>query len=293
MTRAAIIVDYVSPIREILRYGGGDRRIELRRLIWHLRKLNRTHFYRNLSVDQTVERLLDPAWLTRVKKFDVHEWQTAADLVWKRAVRIFGDVPRPELVLYPGFNRCNGRVYRIDRMPVIVCSPDFPSATGSDLQVLLAHEYVHFARWRLTGKPSERLPIYAYLYEEGLATWLASRILPEFEPARLFMSNLHHRIGMADPKGGYLRWCRLNLRVIAARAGAVLGSRSVGDTGCLFEGLRFEGADTPIRAGYYLGYKILDMLANSAPPKELLVLKPKRKSLSQWIEELTEDRRSF
>jgi hypothetical protein len=284
MPPAVVIQDHITPIKDILLSKDDGRDKQLHNLIHVLGKLNTKHFYGKFTVEQTVERLMEPIWFLQVRRYNPKEWITTANFVWRRATKILGDVDPPEIVLYPGFARCNGRVYKINRDPVIVCSPDFPRSTGKNLQVLLAHEYIHFARWRKTGISSENVPIYSQLFEEGLATWLSAKLLPELPLSKIFMSDLHRLIGRFDPKGGYLQWCRHNLAAITARTMNTLNSRESNDRGCLFEGARFGRKNTPIRAGYYLGYRIIDAMAKQIKLSELFILKPTIRDIAHWIE---------
>jgi len=278
------MVDLITPIKAILADKGVDQGRELRRLIYRYRKINNRHLGRGRSIDQTVSRLIDPKWRSSVRRFDLDEWRETADDSWRRAKQILGPVPRPELVLFPGFGSFNGRVYRLNGRPVIGCAPDFPRCTGTDLKILLAHEYAHFARWRKTGIPYENAPIYASIFEEGWATWLSTKLLLECSLNRLFMSNLHKAINMPDPKGGYLRWCRKNLMSIAHQAKRGLKSRKPDELGRLFQCRRLRGKATPIRTGYYLGYSLIEMLSETMSPRQLLMVKPTYRKVARWLE---------
>jgi hypothetical protein len=281
-----MIDDYITPIKKILADGGPDKRQNLRKLIYRHRKINSRHLRKRYTVDQTVKRLLEPGWLAKVRSFDRNEWTGLAEEIYDGAGAILGRVPLPEIILYPGFNAFNGRVYKINKISVIGCSPDFPHTTGINLKVLLAHEYAHFIRWRKTGIPTENVPVYSLIYEEGWATWLSIKLLPDLNLGRLFMSNLHKSVGMPDPAGGYIRWCRRNLDKIAGSAKKVLKSKGSRDLGRFFQCKRYWGEKTPIRVGYYLGYRLIDMLSEKMTPGQLLRLKPDRKSMSFWLDEL-------
>ena len=286
MPKSVMLSDYISPIKELLKSENSDKNVRLRRLIYNSRKINNRHLRKGYTVDRTVKRLLEPSWVAMIKQFNPDEWQGVADSVWRRASDILGPVPIPEIILYPGFNYFNGRVYLLDKRPVIGCSPDFPFTSGINLKVLLAHEYGHFARWRKTGIPTENVPIYALIYEEGWATWLSIKLYPELQLSRLFMSNLHKAIGMPDPRGGYLSWCRQNLDKIAGRARKALKSKISRDLGRFFQCRRYWGESTPIRVGYYLGFRLIEMLAEEHAPRKLLRIKPTPKMVDGWLDEL-------
>ena len=244
------------------------------------------HLSKQYSVDQAVEKLLDPEWVKTVRRFRPAEWQEVADQMYLRARKLLGNVPKPEIILYPSFSMSNGRVYDVEGKPFIAGSPDFPHSTGKNLKVLLAHEYAHFARWRKTGIPSENVPVYAYIFEEGWATWLSIKLLPEYSMSQLFMSNLHKAIGMPDPKGGYIRWCKKHLKSISSEAKKSLKTKDHKVMGRFFQCQRFGSENTPIRTGYYLGYRMIDMLSEQIPPRKLMLEKPTYRKVSTWMESL-------
>jgi len=255
LSQKVIIDNYITPICEILT----DKNIKktdwekhLRQLIYHARKINNRHLQKGLTVDQTVGRLLQSQWRTKVRRFDPKEWRKTAEDIRKRAIKLLGRAAPPEIIRYPGFGGFNGRVYKLDGRPVIGCSPDFPRTTGDNLQVLLAHEYAHFIRWRKTGVPSESGPIYSFIYEEGWATWLSIKLMPELDINTMFMSNLHNMINMPNP----------------------------------FQCMRFKDDSTPIRVGYYLGYRLIEMLSEKYTIGQLMYLKPRVKEIERWLEEM-------
>lgn len=286
MSRQPHLIDLVTPIKDILADKHADQRRDLRRLIYRWRKIHNRHLGQGRSIDETVSNILDPTWRSRVRRFDVNEWCEAADDIWRRTKPILGPVPRPRLVLFPGFGSFNGRVYRLDGRPVIGCAPDFPRCTGTDLKILVTHEYAHFVRWMKTGIPYENAPVYASIYEEGWAIWVSTKLLPTDRLSRLFMSNLHKEINRPDPKGGYLAWCRKNLMTVARQARRVLKSREPGDLGRLFYIQRLRGKATPIRTGYYLGYALIAMLSETMSPRQLLMMKPTPARIAGWIDAL-------
>ncbi|HDS01242.1 MAG TPA: hypothetical protein ENO22_04440 [candidate division Zixibacteria bacterium] len=286
MTRYARIDDYITQIKDILRGKSNQKAADLRKLIYKSRKILNRHSGKQYSVDQAVEKLLHPGWIKSVARFNPDEWQDIADRMYIRARKILGNVQKPEIILYPSFQRFNGRVYEVDRTPYIAASPDFPHTTGKNLQVLMAHEYAHFARWRKTGIPSENVPIYACIFEEGWATWMSIKLLPEYTLTHLFMSNLHKSIHMPDPKGGYLRWCKKHLKSIASEAAKSLNSKDHKALGRFFQCQRFGNDNTPIRTGYYLGYRMIDMLAGQMPARKLMLEKPTRRKVSGWLDQL-------
>jgi hypothetical protein len=286
MAGKAVFWDYISPIREIIKSKNADRERELHKLIYHSRKILFKHTYRHYSVDQAVEKLLDPAWSKQIKGFDVREWTALADLVWKRAGKILGSAVKPEILLYPNFGGSNGRVYKLDNRPIIAFAPDFGFCKGKNLQCLIAHEYAHFIRYRRLGTPPEKQKIYSHIYEEGWAVYMTRRIFPQLPNSVVFMSNLHQTIGLPDPKGGYLAWCRKHLKQIAEEALPVLSSNSYEDSKRFFQCGRFGHAKTPIRAGYYLGATMMEELAREFSLRQLYEFKPTAKDVRKWLKTL-------
>jgi len=288
MVRKIIVDDYISDIKKILRGPKSGREEILRKFIYRFRKINNRHFQKSLTVEQTVGRLLEPGWLWKVRDFDPRQWRRVLETVRRRGSKIMESPAEAHLLLYPGFGRFNGRVYRLDGHPVIGCAPDFPRCSGDNLKVLLAHEYAHFVRWAKIGVPPESNPIYAMIYEEGWAVWLSMKLLPELDTNRLFMSNLHGLIGMPNPAGGYRSWCRKHLQEIISRSRKVLGSKTDKDLATLFQCRRFQGDETPIRVGYYLGYRMIEMLVNKNRMElgQLLAEKPTLRKVSRWLGEL-------
>ena len=282
-----IIEDLISPIPAILAYDGTDRQQLLIRLISRHREINAAHLL-NRSVSKTVDRLLEPNWIASVRKFNRNEWYESAEKTYSDMTKLLGPQPAPSIILYPSFGSMNGRVYRVAGKLVIGCSPDFPQTTGKNLNVLLAHEYAHFIRWKKIGlTQSMHRPLYVQLLEEGWAVWLSHQLLPKVSLSRIFMSNLHKSISMPDPKEGYLRWCRKNLLTIAYEARKNISSKDKKVIGRFFQGQRFKGDKTPIRTGYYLGYKLVEMLAREMTPKQLFELKLNHRKVSRWLDQLT------
>ncbi|PKK82830.1 MAG: hypothetical protein CVT49_11610 [candidate division Zixibacteria bacterium HGW-Zixibacteria-1] len=286
MPHKITIHDYITPIKEILAGNSADKKQKLHKLIYSLRKVNNHHLEKRYNVDQTVAKLLEPNWRAKIRKFDPAEWQAAAIDIYKRAVRLLGKVTPPEIILFPGFGAFNGRVYKLDHRPVIGCSPDFPGTVGNNLMVLLAHEYGHYIRWHKTGIRNDKGPIYLFIYEEGFATWLSTKLLPEYDLNHLFMANLHKSINMPNPKGGYFAWCRKNLPELISESQKALRSWDRSDLGRFFQCLRYKDDTTPIRTGYYLGYRLIEMLSEEISPRKMLTIKPTAKMISGWLEEL-------
>ncbi len=287
-----IAKDHISPLCDILinrDYSVDDKCRRIRGYLYRARKTLNRHTYNQYSLDKAVDRICETSWIEKLRGFNPDEWEHAAELSYKNARKLLGRIPGPELILFPSFNMSNGRVYRLYGRPYIFCSPDFPFTRGRNLKIVVAHEYGHFVRWKLLGRvPSDDAPIYSYIYEEGWATWFSRQVLPDMPTKTLFMANLHSAINLPDPPDGYLRWCSKNLKTLVQKAQEVIGSRDAVERWRFFQCNRFDENDdhTPIRTGYYLGTKLIEMLADKKSPRELLRLKPTAKNISAWLNEL-------
>jgi len=49
---------------------------------------------------------------------------------------------------------------------------------------------------------------------------------------------------------------------------------------------RFRGEHTPIRVGYYLGYRIIDKACKELNQRQLLTLRPTAKMVQRWLRDL-------
>ena len=284
MAEKGIFWDYITPIKETLKGKSTAKAQDLRKLIYHSRKILFKHTYRNYSVDQAVERLLKPSWIKNIRGFDPEEWEKTAALVYERARKLIRLIPKPDILLYPSFGGSNGRVYKLDKKPIMGLSPDFGFCKGENLKCMMAHEYAHFMRYRKIGTPPEKQKIYSHIYEEGWAIFMTRRIFPKKPSDIVFMSNLHHAIGLPNPQGGYIRWCKKHLKEIAAAALPVLSSNSFVDTKRFFQCGRFKRGNTPIRVGYYLGAEMMENLAKDHSIHELYRLKPNARIVGKWLE---------
>jgi hypothetical protein len=271
--------DYITPLKDILQEDPEYKDIVIRKLIYFSRKILHRHTSRKYTVDQAVDRLLDPNWLKRVKEFYPAEWKKLAEQTWKKAGKLLGQVPKPDIILYPSFGMSNGRVYRLGKQSVLAFSPDFRYCRGDNMKCLLAHEYGHFLRERITKVNTELQCIYKMLYEEGWAVYFSQLMFPELPSNVIYMSKLHKSINSPDPQGGYLRWCKKNIKLLAAEALNAVSSRSSKDMTRFFQCGRFDGDDTPIRVGYYLGSKIVEKLSEEMSTKELMMYKPSIKTI--------------
>jgi hypothetical protein len=239
-----------------------------------------------VRVEEAVEYLLKPDTRRRLSRFDSREWKRAAQIVSKRMKRLLGDIPEPDIVLYPGMRRSNGKLIHLGSRPVISLSPDFGFCSGDNLYTLIAHEYVHYLRAVLASVRFENMPIYRYLFEEGLAVYLSAQVLPDRPLSTVFMSRLHNEIGLNDPKGGYVRWCKEHLRTIASTALEALSSRSRDYSVRLFECERLRGKNSPVRTGYYLGFRMIEHAAERMGVESLLTHRPTPRTVKKWIESL-------
>jgi len=283
MAPKAMFDDYITPIKEILQEDQPYKEVVIHKLIYHSRKILNKHTGRKYTVDQAVEKLLDPNWLRRVRNFDPDKWRELADQTWRKAGNLLGRVPKPDIILYPSFGMSNGRVYRLDKKSVLAFSPDFRYCHGENMKCLLAHEYGHFLRERITKVNTELQTVYKMLYEEGWAVYFSQRMFPELPSNVIYMSKLHKSINLPDPKGGYIGWCKKNIELLASEALDNLSSKSSKDMTRFFQCGRFDGDNTPIRTGYYLGRKIVEILSADMSMKELMKHKPSLRTIREAL----------
>jgi hypothetical protein len=282
-----IIHDYISPAREILANHDREyRRTELMRLLGNSKRILRKIIVKKVSIEEVVEYMLTPDAVRRIRQFDLKHWIKSGHVVAKRLNKLLDMVPEPTIVLYPSMRRVNGKIIHIDGKPAIALSPDFGFFGGDNLSVVLAHEYTHYLRACHAGVKFEKMPMYKRLFEEGLAVYITTRVLPDISMSALFMSNLHRVIGLNDPSGGYIRWCRRNLAYLASEALDVLGSKSPEDLIRFFDCGRFDGDDTPVRTGYYLGYIMVRNASTRMNLKDMITMKLTSGQVRNWLKDL-------
>jgi hypothetical protein len=280
-----IVRDCISEIKEILRISNRDDR--LNRLVGLFESTNdifSAHLSRStMTTERRASLMLGPNTQKLIRSFNVREWIRTGHVVAKRLKKILGAAPEPSIVLYPGFGGVNGKVIHLNGNPLLVLSPDFGHWTGDNRGVLIAHEYVHYLRACFAAVKFERQTVREHLYEEGLAVYITSLVFPDTPLGSVFMSNLHRVVGRPDPEGGFVRWCGINFEKIKADAMKVLTSRKAADVERLFEGVRLDGDDTPIRTGYYLGFRMIRNAAQSTTVDELLHLQPTARDVRRML----------
>ena len=280
------ITDYISPILSILADKNADRKKLLYKFLYPHRKLMRIHLSNQFEIEKDIDTILTPEWLKKLRGFNPADWQTVANEVYSRARNLLGNVPVPEIILLPSFGSCNGRVYRFNKKPILALSPDFGYCRGSNLKILIAHEYGHFLRDHLAGVKTESMYIYRNLFEEGFATHFSRQVYPQIPKNIIYMYKLHPVIDMADPPEGYLRWCKNNLELLKKTAIKAIKSKTRSDMRRFFQCGRFKNDSTPIRVGYYLGTEIIKMLTEEMQLKQIVKLKPSPSQMKKWLERL-------
>lgn len=282
-----ILADYITPIKEIYKqYHGDERKDEITKLLRNTKTILRKHLGKDATLDELVDFLTLPGTVRKLANFDLNHWMKTGHRVSRDLKKMLGNVPEPSILLYPGMQRVNGKIIHLDNKPVIALSPDFGYFGGDNLILALAHEYTHFLRARLAGVKFEKMPIYRHIYEEGLAVYLSTLVMPNVRLSTIFMSNLHHVIGRPDPAGGYVRWCRKNLPRLARELQKILQSREHHDIGRFFGGSRAFGKNSSIRTGYYVGYRMIESTTYEIPLRKLLASNPTPKQVSRWLEDL-------
>lgn len=279
--------DYISPASEILANRNREyRRTELTRLLGNSKQILRKHLTKNVTIEEMVEYMLKPVAVRRIRQFDLRHWIRTGHVIAKRLKKLLGNVPEPSIVLYPSMGRVNGKIIHLDGKPAIALSPDFGYFGGDNLSVVLAHEYTHYLRARLASVKFEKMPLYKRLFEEGLAVYTTMRVLPDIPQSALFMSNLHRLVGLNDPSGGYIRWCKRNLAYLTSEALDVLGSKSSDDSNRFFDCARFDGDNTPVRTGYFLGYMMVCIASADMNLKDMITMKLSVGQIRSWLKDI-------
>ena len=284
-----MIEDYITPIKRVFEQNSNREacRRELTKLLSGTKQILRHHMDKNdVRVEGAVDYLLQPDTRRRLHRFNLKEWKQCERTVTRKMKKLLGDIPEPDIVLYPGMRRSNGKLIHLGKRSAISLAPDFGYCSGDNLYLLIAHEYVHYLRAVLANARFDNQPIYKYLFEEGFAVYLSAQVMPDRPLSTIFMSSLHHVIGMKDPRGGYVKWCANNLPMIASVALEALGTKSRNHARWLFECDRLKGENTPIRTGYFLGFKMIEAALQELRLKNLLTFKPTLRKARKWIESL-------
>jgi hypothetical protein len=285
-----MIEDYITPIKRVCEQNSNREacRNELTELLSGSKHILRHHMDKgDVRVEVAVDYLLQPDTRRRLHRFNIRDWTKCERTVSRTMKKLLGSIPEPDIVLYPGMRRSNGKLIHLGKRSAISLAPDFGYCSGDNRYLLIAHEYVHYLRAVLANARFENQPIYKYLFEEGFAVYLSAQVLPDRPLSTIFMSSLHHVIGMKDPKGGYVRWCTRNLPMIASVALEALDTKSRDHARWLFECERLKGENTPIRTGYFLGFKLIETALRELSLKNLLTFKPTVSRVRKWIESMT------
>jgi len=286
-----ILYDYMTEIKHILHtHKDRETRVtKLRKLLSDSEAILKKHIEsREVSIDTVVEYLLQPATQRRIAHYELGNWIRGGHKVARKLKSLLGETPEPSIVLYPGLRRVNGKILHLRGNPVIALSPDFGYCSGHNMSILIAHEYVHYLRARTAGIKFEKMPLHRLIFEEGLAVYITAQTMPELPLPAIFMSALHNKVGMKDPPGGYIRWCKANLRKLASAALESLASSDEEDLAKFFTCGRFAGKSTPIRTGYYLGFKVIETAVEEYNPAELIRVKPSIRRVRGWLTALAE-----
>jgi hypothetical protein len=286
-----MIEDYITPIKQVLKQNSNREtcKKELTTLLSGTKHILRNHMEKgDVRVEAAVDYLLQPDTQRRLHRFNIRDWTNCERTVFRTMKKVLGTVPEPDIVLYPGMRRSNGKLIHLGKRSAISLSPDFGYCSGDNLYLLIAHEYVHYLRAVMANARFHNQPIYKYIFEEGFAVYLSAQVMPDRPLSTIFMSSLHHVIGMKDPAGGYVRWCTKNLPMIASVALEALGTKSRDHARWLFECDRLKGENTPIRTGYFLGFKMIESALQELSLKNLLTFKPTARKVRKWVESLAD-----
>jgi len=285
-----IIRDYLTETQEIYRLTRNkeSQRTKLTELYSDSEHLFGKYILSDsLGTPDVVEYLLNPQTQRRVNRFDRKKWLTIGHKISRELKKTMGDIPEPRIMFYPGFQVVNGMVVWLEKKPVIVMSPDFGYFNDENIKVLLIHEYGHFLRAEVHGVDYGKLPLHGLIFEEGLSTYLTTYVWPEIKLPVVFMSNLHRKVGLTDPPGGYVRWCKKHFPEIAEYALDCMQKKESDATWRMFQGGRVTGDESsPVRTGYYLGYSMVKRMAEMQNLSELIAVKATKSLVRDSIRQL-------
>jgi len=134
---------------------------------------------------------------------------------------------------------------------------------GADasLQVIIDHELFHQYHLQIAPELTESNALWAYLWEEGLATFVSQRMNPGSTEAQVFVSppNLS---GLASPM----------LPALARELLSNFDSTNREELAVFFSPVHHR-PDIPIRSGYYVGYRVAEKLAVGRSLSKLAALR--------------------
>lgn len=153
---------------------------------------------------------------------------------------------------------------------------------GADasLQVIIDHELFHQYHNQIAPELTESSALWAYLWEEGLATFVSQQMNPGSTEAQVFVTppNLSELAGPILP-------------ALARELLTNLDSTNQ-ETLRAFFAIDNHRPDIPIRSGYYVGYRVAKKLAAGRTLRKLASLRgPERKTaIQRALTELSRER---
>jgi hypothetical protein len=145
----------------------------------------------------------------------------------------------PRVYLFVGFHSSEGFVIPLDGRPVMGFGlerfTDF-----NQFDILVAHEYYHYAVWRRGEEESAAGDVYKKLWREGKAVAFSLRVFP---------GRPHWRHTFQNKR--CWSWCSQHERQLLALA------RSGKATLATFFGAGHPSLNIPPRTGYYVGYRLV------------------------------------
>jgi hypothetical protein len=223
-------------------------------------------------------------FLTTMERYDSAarrlgaELPAALPLSWQRLRRLFPDLaPGVRIFVVPSVFTSNGQVRYLDDSMVVMLGPDvsayvevaIDSGRRTPPELNLEHELAHYHHWghnpeiaraaKTFFEPGASAQLYYNLWSEGLATYVARRLNPDVPLGWVLGPGLDPVAHQAIVPG------------LAREFLAKLDSRSETDVPDLFY-LSGRRKDIPARSAYYLGYLVVERLAQRYSLTELVRL---------------------
>ncbi|KPL18690.1 MAG: hypothetical protein AMJ92_06755 [candidate division Zixibacteria bacterium SM23_81] len=178
-------------------------------------------------------------------------------------------LPEPDVYLIVGFFSADGFVVNVNSRPAIGIGlerfKDFRL-----LDIILAHEYCHCARYLALGSCAETEPetLGQKLLSEGLSVYFSQRVYPQ---RRLFDHLLMSR--------RRLNWCQQNEQLLKTTAERELTSSRLVP---VFFQRGKPGAGIPPRTGMYLAYRLVERALSEMREEEFEELLTTRDIMAIW-----------
>jgi hypothetical protein len=147
---------------------------------------------------------------------------------------------------------------------------------GAKIEPIFDHELFHLYHHQFFHSPDDG-PVWAGLWEEGLATYVSRKMNPDASAKQIF--------GLPESTPGRVRD---NLSKVATAALHDVDSTDRDTYSKYFLGNKGDDVFPPGRSGYYIGYLIAERLGKTRSLKELAKMQPKevRAAVGRELEQL-------